>query len=273
MMKKWSLIAMSLLALNACQDSSSNKTEAAPSPTPAPAASSSNTATPPTANQKVYRMATEQEFTPFIVPGENGLVTGFEADVLQAAATAQGFKIEFVPMPWKDVFPTLEEGKVDIAGSGIIMTEERMQKYDFTEPFIVAKYAAVVPEDSTITKATDLQDKRVAAIPDSAFANFAASKSKNVVDGQTIWVSIKQVMGKQADAAIVNTPIADHFVAKYPDQKLKVVAFNEEQDIPLGYALKKGNTELKNQINEGLNKIKSDGTYDKLKEKWNIKSQ
>lgn len=268
MRKKWTLIALSILALTACNNEPNNQ-QTSQNPTPPIAASASSSTA--TVTKQVYRMATEREFTPLIVPSENGSVTGFEAELLEEIGKVQGFQVEFLPTDWKNVFPQLDEGVVDIAGSGIIMTEERLQKWDFSDPFIVAKFAVVVPQDSTIAKSEDLQGKRVAVQPDSAFADFAQSKTKNIVSTKTTWMSVKETMNKNADAAMLNTIIADHFVSKHPDENLKVVAF-QDQDIPLGYALKKGNTELQKQINEGLAKIKSDGTYDKLKDKWGIKT-
>lgn len=265
---------LGVLVLSACgNDSSNNQTTAPSATTPPPSA----TAPAETANatdvapQKTYHVAVEREFTPLIVPGENGKVTGFEADVLEAIGKEQGFQADFLPMPWSEVFAKLDASSVDIAGSGIIMTEERLQKWDFSEPFIVAKYAVVVPQDSTITKSEDLQGKRVAVQPDSAFAEFAQSKTQNIVSTETIWMSIKSVITKDAEAAMVNTVIAEHFVAKHPEANLKVVAFVNDKDIPLGYALKKGNVEIQKQINEGLEKIKANGEYDKIKAKWNIK--
>lgn len=264
-MKKWAM-ALGVLALCACNDNASDK-QAVSNTTPPPAVT---TNAPDVAHQKIYRVAVEREFTPLIVPGEQGRVTGFEADVLEAVGNEQGFGVEFLPMDWQQVFPQLDEGNVDVAGSGIIMTDERLQKWDFSDPFIVAKYAVVVPTDSTITKSEDLRDKRVAVQPDSAFAEFARSKANDIMDTKTIWMSIKAAITKEADAAMVNTVIAEHFVAKYPNE-VKVVAFTNDADIPLGYALKKGNGELQAQINEGLAKIKASGEYDKLKAKWDIK--
>lgn len=277
MMKKLTLIALSVLALSACdanmQATPQQSTNVAADnnaavTAPAPVAAS-NSATP--SSKKVYRMATEREFTPLIVPAPNGTVTGFEVDVLEAIGKAQGFQVTFVPTDWANVFPMLDAGTVDIAGSGIIITEERLQKWDFSEPFIVAKFAVVVPQDSTIKNSSDLQNKLVAVQPDSTFAEFAQSKTTKIHSTKTIWMSIKEIINKNAEAAMVNTIIAEHFVAKHPNEKLKVVEF-QDREIPLGYALKKGNTELQQQINEGLAKIKSDGTYDKLKEKWDIKN-
>lgn len=266
-MKKWTLLAVGILALSACQDNSNTKS-ATPAAASTPAAQADTSVN---ADVKTYRVAIEREFTPLIVPGENGAITGFEADILQEIAKVQGFQLQFLTSAWENVFPQLDNGTVDIAGSGIIMTEERLQKWDFSEPFIVAKYAVIVPENSSITKSEDLQTKRVAVQPHSAFDAFARSKSPNIVSTQTIWVSIKETVNGHADAAMVNTVIGDHFVAKYPNEKLKVVAFESDADIPLGFAVKKGNTELKQQLDEGLSKIKANGTYEKLKEKWGIK--
>ncbi|ULJ69212.1 transporter substrate-binding domain-containing protein [Wielerella bovis] len=255
-MKKWTLIALSILSLSACQDASNQNTSAA--------------STPPTetGSEKVYRVAIEHEFSPFIIPGA-GTTTGFEAELLQEIAKKQGFQVKFEPTLWEQVFPKLDSGESDIAGSGIIMTSDRVAKWDFSEPFIVAKYAAIASEESTISKSADVKSKRIAANKGTALENFAESLGAELVQANSVFLSIQETMKRNTEATMVNSVIADYYVAQYPDQKLKVIAFNDVE-LPIGFAVKKGNTELKQKINAGLTQVKSDGTYDRLKEKWHI---
>lgn len=255
-MKKWTLIALSILSLSACSDNSSQNTSAN---TPAATTASS---------EKVYRVTIEHEFSPFIIPG-TGTTTGFEAELLQEIGKKQGFQVKFEPSLWEQVFAKLDSGESDIAGSGIIMTSERMEQWDFSEPFIVAKYAVIAPANSTISKSADLKSKRIAASKGTALASYAESLGSDLVPADSVFLSIKETMKNNTEATMVNSVIADYYVSQYPDQNLKVVAFNDVE-LPIGFAVKKGNTELKQKINDGLAQVKSDGTYDRLKEKWHI---
>lgn len=263
-MKKWTLLALGVLSLGACSDNTAQNGTTDTANTP-PAAST-------TSSEKVYRVAIEREFSPFIIPDTGSATTGFEAELLQAIAQKQGFQVKFEPTLWERVFPQLDSGESDIAGSGIIMTSERMTKWDFSEPFIVAKFAVVATAESNINKSADLKAKRVAANKGTTFENFAESRGVDLVQANSVFLSIQETMKRNTEATLVNSVIADYFVSKYPDQKLKVVAF-DDMELPIGFAVKKGNTELKQKINDGLTQVKNDGTYNQLKAKWHIHNQ
>lgn len=177
--------------------------------------------------------------------------------------------MKFNVYEWKDVLPKLNDGNADIAGSGIIMTPERLQTWTFTEPFIQTGFAVVVRQDSTIKSTEDLKKATIAVQPNSTFAEFAQSQSSNIITTTSPWDSIREVMMGRADAAMVNGVIASHYVGDYPKENLRFVNVGHEK-INIGFALKKGNTELKQKIDKGLEQIKADGTYDKIKAKWHI---
>ena len=94
-MKKWlaTALACSALALTACGGQSNNAS--------APA-------------DKVYRVGSNAEFAPFESLDSAGKVEGFDVDLMNAMAKAGNFKVEFKHQPWESLFPSLNNGDVDI---------------------------------------------------------------------------------------------------------------------------------------------------------------
>lgn len=69
-------------------------------------------------------------------------------------------------------------------------------------------------------------------------------------------------VGVMGDDAVLN-----YYDKQNPDIKTRILR-TDEPTRQLAFAVKKGNTDLLNKLNSGLNKIKKDGTYDKLVAKW-----
>ena len=103
-MKKWlaTALACSALALTACGGQSDNAS--------APA-------------DKVYRVGSNAEFAPFESLDSAGKVEGFDVDLMNAMAKAGNFKVEFKHQPWESLFPSLNNGDVDIVMSGVTITD------------------------------------------------------------------------------------------------------------------------------------------------------
>jgi ABC-type amino acid transport substrate-binding protein len=78
----------------------------------------------------------------------------------------------------------------------------------------------------------------------------------------TVDEAFSELANKGVDAAIVDQPVTLNYIAKgHPNLKMVGKMFTSEQ---YGIAIKKGNKELLDKINDGLKKIKANGTYDKI---------
>ena len=65
----------------------------------------------------------------------DGRWRGMSVDLWTGIAQALGRDFEFVPLPFPDVLPSLEAGRVDVAVGALTMTPEREARIDFTHPF------------------------------------------------------------------------------------------------------------------------------------------
>lgn len=70
------------------------------------------------------------------------------------------FEVEWQNIGWEPVFQTIKNGETDIGASGITITEERKQSFDFTEPYYESQLLIVVKEDSKIKSLAELKDKK-----------------------------------------------------------------------------------------------------------------
>lgn len=217
--------------------------------------------------KKVYKVGTEATFAPFESIDDKGNIVGIDVDILQAIADEMNFEVEWQNIGWEPVFQTIKNGETDIGASGITITEERKQSFDFTEPYYESQLLIVVKEDSKIKSLAELKDKKV-SVQINATGHLAAKKlqgdaSTNIMAFENQPVAIQEMLNGNVDAAIGDNAVVYEYIKAHPDQKLKVIeddAFDKEY---YGFMVQKGNKELLNLLNEGLQKIKDNG---KLKE-------
>ncbi|MBX3604836.1 MAG: transporter substrate-binding domain-containing protein [Piscinibacter sp.] len=86
------------------------------------------------------------EVPPFVIREPDGSWRGISIDLWADIAKARGYQYELVPMPFKDVLPSLEGGRVDVAVGALTMTAEREARFDFTHPFYQTGLAIAVPQ-------------------------------------------------------------------------------------------------------------------------------
>lgn len=267
-MKKSIMLSCAIIAtLAACnQKNGDNKAATQTSPATAPA---------PAQNGKIYTVMTELNTVPFIIRDAKQAegISGFEYDLLTAIAEQQGFQLKFAVHPWQGLFKNLDTGKADILAGAITYTPERAKIMDFSEPHYQYRYTMMVKDGLENAKEFNaLRGRAIAlqrgSVSESLIPMFDSPDGKNIIYTDTIWLAAKNVISGQADGAVGSSAPLSYYAKQYASSKVKLI---EDPTLPpqhYVFAVKKGNTQLVKELNEGLAKIKANGTYDKLYNKY-----
>jgi len=203
---------------------------------------------------------------------ENKNIVGFDIDLVNAIAQEMGFKAEFKNTAWDGIFAGLESGDYDAIISSVSCTDERKAKYDCSDPYVNAGQAVVVRiDETTINSEADLPGKTAGAQIGTTGALAVGDIEGAVLkEYDTIDLAFQDLSLETLDAVVVDNPVAAQYVltSETFKGKFKIVGkpFTEEY---YGMLVNKGeNTELLRLFNEGLAKIKANGTYDKIYAKW-----
>lgn len=161
------------------------------------------------------------------------------------------------------LFQQITNGEIDLGISAITITDERKETYDFTEPYYEATQLIVTKEDSDITKLDDLKDKKI-GVQINTTGHYAAQDlqgktSTNILPYETTPIAIQEVINGTVDAAIGDNAVILEYIKNNPDSKLKAIEDDSFEKEYYGLMVKKGNTEVLEQLNEGLQKIKENG--------------
>ena len=222
-----------------------------------------------------YTAVTEATFPPFdTVDEETGEIIGFDMDLMNAIAEDQGFAVEYVDMEFDSLIPALQAGNGDIITAGMNAEDpERQAQVDFSDTYYDSALVVVVKADNeTITSIDDLTaDMKVAsqigttgADEVNSLAEAGSIKEAVILNGFD--TCMLQLINGDVQAVIIDKPVAEAYMNKQ-EGKVKTVGepLNAES---YGFAVQKGNTELLEKINTGLQNVKDNGTYDELIEKW-----
>ena len=194
---------------------------------------------------------------------------GYDVDIIRAIGKAEGFDVEVRNLAFDGLIPALKTGNIDIAINDITISPERAKSVDFSNRYYIAGLGIVVNADNTtITKAEDLEGKRL-AVSIGSTGEAAARKVKNaeVRVFNQLTECYLELRNRGVDAVLNDIPTNDYYVVTAGRGKVKAlpVALTRED---LGIAVKKGNKELLKRINRGLATIKQNGEFAKIFEKW-----
>ena len=174
-------------------------------------------------------------------------------------------------IPWDTIFAGLANGQYDGVASGVSVTEDRKKTMDFSTPILEAGQVIIVKKASTVKGVDDIKGLKVGV--QIGTTGDLVLDDYDVVRKQydDIGLALQDMLNGNIDACVCDSLIASDFVLANPNysDKLKVAgsAFTQED---IAIAVKKGNKELLDLINKGIAELKADGSYDKLKAKWNL---
>lgn len=232
----------------------------------------SSSASSSDSGNKKYTIATDATFAPFEF-NKDGKYTGIDIDILDAIAKAENFQYELKPMNFKGIIPALTSNQVDGAISGMTITDERKKVLDFSDKYFDSGLGMVVKDSETSVKTIDdLKGKTIAAKKGTSGSEFA-EKNKEKYNFTIKYFDdtpsvLQEVKNGNAAADFEDYPVIAYSISVNPDQGLKLVGDKLTTE-PYGFAVNKGkNKELLSKFNDGLKKIKANGEYDQIIEKY-----
>lgn len=220
----------------------------------------------------VLRVGTDAAYPPFEKQEGNGEITGFDIEVIKAVAEAEGLEVQVQHTGWDGLFEAVNSGKVDAGISAITITEERKEKYDFSEPYFEAKQLILVPNDSDVTSLMDLKGKKIgvqSGTTGEIVVQKAFGKTYEGIRGYDDTPgAIDDLMIGRVDAVVADNGVILDYMKKLPKDKFKTIEDNTFEPEFYGIMVKKGNQEVLDKINSGLKKIRENGTYDAIYNKY-----
>jgi polar amino acid transport system substrate-binding protein len=216
---------------------------------------------------KIY-VATDATWAPFeYVDTETGEIVGFDIDLFDAIAERADLDVEYVDVDWDALLAGMAEGTYDAAISSITIKPDRLEKMNFSIPYMIAgQIITTLKSNTDITGPETLAGKRVGVQTGTTGDDYAQSMNGTEVVGyDDIPLAFVALMTNQIDAVICDDPVASGYVDKYDILKTVGEVLTHEE---YGIAVPKGKEDLLEKINAALEELLDEGIIEELTAEW-----
>ena len=215
-------------------------------------------------------IAMEGTWVPWTYHDENDKLVGFDVEVGEKIAQKLGVKATFVEVEWDGIFAGIDAGRYDIAINGIDYTEQRAEKYDFTDPYAYNHTAIIVKGDNEEIKSfEDLKGKTTANTLASTYALLAESYGATPTGVDDLVQTIELLLAGRVDATLNSEDTYYSYIKEHPEADIKIAALTEDVSnvvIPV----RKGDetATLREAINKALKELSEEGALSEISTKY-----
>lgn len=193
---------------------------------------------------------------------------GVAVDLVRALARHLPQPVEIRAMDWSEAQALVTQEEAD-ALIQINVTEERKELYDFSDPFLESHFSIFVrSEEMGISGISGLRGLQVGVeaggLPQQLLAKDPQIHLSIIPD---FLEGFNLLSEGTIDAVVVDYRVGSYVLAQNGIRNIKMTG-EPIQSSYSSIAVKKGNTELLQEINGALRTIKADGTYQKILNTW-----
>lgn len=219
------------------------------------------------------KMGTEGAYPPFNNINDEGELVGFDIEIGNALCDAMDVTCEWVTSDWDGIIPALLAKKFDTIMASMSITEERKEKVAFTDKyytsparFIRRKGTDATPEDISgavvgVQSATVHENLVQGKFPDAELKTYAEQEQANL-----------DLVSGRVDLVVADAFVLIDFVDSEAGKDVEFVgpSYTDKEYLGegIGIGVRKEDDELREMLNDAIQQIREDGTYDKINAKY-----
>ena len=223
------------------------------------------------------KVAIDPTYEPFTYKTPDGKPTGFDVDIANAVCAEIKRKCVFVEQVWDSMIPGLQARKYDVIVSSLSMTEERKRVIDFSDRYYKTPSAIVVKKGTAYTGPASLKGKRIGVLKGSTQEKWALGELKpagvNIIPYEAQDQVYLDINAGRLDGTVADKVEVHGGFLRKPEGKDYGYVGPDQYDTKyygdgIGIGMRKGQKELKDQINQAIKTIRSNGTYNTMAKKY-----
>ena len=214
-------------------------------------------------------IGTEGKWAPWTYEDEDGNLVGYDVEVGKAICEKLGVEADFVEAKWDGLLMGLDNGTYDLVINGVDITEEREEKYDFSDPYAYSNVVLIVASDNTdINSLEDLDGKTFSNSAGSSYEALGEYYGATNQAVDTFAETIMMITDGRVDATINSLETYNDYLTEHPDSETKIVCEANALDTAIPFVKGDYNTTFKEAVNEALQELRDDGTLSELSIKY-----
>jgi polar amino acid transport system substrate-binding protein len=218
-----------------------------------------------TLEEGILTVGTDLPYAPFEYR-EGGEVAGFDADIMNEIAARLELETEWVDSPFDTIFTDLGAGQFDVVISGATITPEREKQVNFSIPYFRSLQALTVQEDSGIASFDDVGQGHVVAVQSGTTGEAWAEENLQPNGAEIRAFPDYPPLYNALEAGQVDAVVFDESSAVPEVSARRGIALVDtvDTDEAYGIAVDPNNPDLLDAVNEALQGMIDDGTYEEI---------
>ena len=206
---------------------------------------------------------------------QGGELAGIEVDLARELARETGLTLTIKQVPWRELIPALQSGKIDVIMSGMSVTDARAQEVTFIEPYLRTGQMVLLREQDVprlgLPENLHEPGRRIAVVDATTGEQYVRShlpKAQVVVfDGSE--AAVRALAAGKVDYFIHDAPSIWRFsMSGNRDSAELVGLYTPLTQEYLAWAVRRGDTRLKAQLDAAALKLKQRGIVDAIVRRW-----
>jgi len=219
-------------------------------------------------------IATEGAYPPFNYVDSNNNLLGFDVDIGYALCEKMKVECEIIAQAWDGIIPGLVAGKYDAIIASMVPTDERREAVDFTDRYYTTRLVVAVAKDSDITDLSpqSMTGKSIGAQVGTAQANYI-EENYGPAGADIKFYPTADEANLDMENGRLDAVVSDKFPLLFwldndGSNCCKLLGELDGTEDPTSIAIRHNSEDLKQKINQAIQDIRADGTYDRLVKKY-----
>ena len=272
LLKTKSMLALAaLLALAGCSNGQNETNESASAETTKTSEAADNNSAA-SDDDNVLRIGTEGAYAPFNYTNADGTLGGFDVEIANAICDDLQMTCEIIAQDWDGIIPGLKAGKYDAIVAAMSVTPERAKQVAFTDPYFSNALVFLAKKDSSFDPAnsSDINAHSIAAqrstISSQWLENAYPKADMKLYD--TLSNAFLDLGSGRVDAMISDKLPALEWLGSASGSNYAIKGDEIDINDNFAIAVRPNDEALQTKINKSLANLKSNGTYDKINQKY-----
>lgn len=222
---------------------------------------------------KIIRIGMTGNQPPYCMEDKEGNLIGFEVDIANLLAESMGIELDIVQMPFKDLMPSLEAGKIDAIMSGMTITLERNAKAAFIGPYMLSG-KSILAKESNINSADETDELNQADLKLTALKGSTSEKfielflpDATYVPADSYDQAIEMIRNNEVKAMVGDYAMCIVNAMKYEEEGFVTLAEPLTLE-PIGMALPPNDPLFVNFMENYMSALIMNGLFNDLEEYW-----
>jgi polar amino acid transport system substrate-binding protein len=222
--------------------------------------------------KKLRVIARDPSWYPLNLMGKENNLLGFTDELLYAIAKEEDLTIELVVTSDSTLLSGLDHGRYDGIITSLTPSLEYEKDHIFSEPLYLLGPVLVVPMSSTIDSLSGLENKMVGIQRGSATAfDTVRFPSVGITQYDNLLMALDMLTKRNIDAVIMKAIPAYVYTQSFFRTTLKIATTPlTSEGLRLMMNNDSDDDKFMKRFNDGLKRLKENGSYEALTKKWGI---